>query len=220
MQPAQRADQVACAASNSWLPAVEGNYRERMDDLDWLGFDGPVTDSERAFLRALRQRVAGGLGPWCRRQDELDDGSALIIGIHVDAPGQALLSAGVHLVGDRIRGDSLDHQHCGLPDRPTSLAIEVTGSPGDLAASAADWFDAILRRPIVRWEWLHAGQVYACRYLFADTGEGLSQMYNRLLAPPGQREQLIAAGHVQGLGWIDTRGLSEPGRVMPIRGGS
>ena len=67
---------------------------------------------------------------------------------------------------------------------------------------------------------LHAGRVYASRHLFADTGEGLSQMYNRPLAPPGQHEQLIAAGHFQGLGWIDTRGLGEPDRIIPLRGDS
>ncbi len=188
-----------------------------MDDPQWFDYDGPLTDGERAFLAALRQRVEGRLYPWCRREDPLHDGGALIVGLHVDAPGLALITAGVHLDGDRIRGDSLDHQDYGLPDRPTSLAIDVTGSPADLAASVADWFDAILRRPIVRYEWLHVGRAYANRYLFADTGEGLSQMYNRMLAPPGQREQLIAAGHVQGLGWIDTRGLGEPDRVIPVR---
>lgn len=191
-----------------------------MDDPEWFDFDGPVTDGERTFLAALRQRVEGRLYPWCTRQDPLHDDGALIVGIHVDAPQIALLTAGVHLDGDRIRGDSLDHQHYGLPDRPTSLAIDVTGSPAGLAASVADWFDAILRRPIVRYEWLHAGRVYASRYLFADTGEGLSQMYNRPLAPPGQHELLIAAGHFQGLGWIDTRGLGEPDRIIPVRGDS
>lgn len=72
----------------------------------------------------------------------------------------------------------------------------------------------------MRYEWLRADRVYANRHLFADTGEGLSQMDNRLLAPPGHHEQLIAAGHVQGLGWIDTRGLGEPDRVIPVRGDS
>jgi hypothetical protein len=190
-----------------------------MDHPEWFDFDGPLTDGERAFLHALRQRLEGRLYPWCRREDPLHDGGALIVGIHVDAPQMALLTAGVHLDGDRIRGDSLDHQDYGLPDCPTSLAIDVTGSPADLAASAADWFDAILRRPIVRHEWIHADRVYAHRYLFADTGEGLSQMYNRLLAPPGQHEQLIAAQHFQGRGWIDTRGLGQPDRVIPVRGG-
>lgn len=189
-----------------------------MGDPEWFDFDGPVTDGERAFLAALRQRVEGRLRPWCRREDPLHDGGALIVGIHVDdAPRVALLTAGVHLDDDRIRGDDLDDQHYGLPDRLTSLAIDVTGSPAGLAASVADWFDAILRRPIVRYEWLHTGRVYANRYLFADTGEGLAQMYNRLLAPPGQHEQLIAAGHFHGMGWIDTRGLGEPDRVIPVR---
>jgi hypothetical protein len=191
-----------------------------MDDPEWFDVDGPLSEGERAFLAALRQRVEGHLYFWCRREDPLHDGGALIVGIHVDAPQMALITAGVHLDGDRIRGDRLDHQDYGLPDRPTSLAIDVTGSPARLAASVADWLDAILRRPIVRYEWLHADRVYAHRYLFADTREGLSQMYNRLLAPPGQHEQLIAARHFHGRGWIDTRGLGEPDRIIPVRGGS
>ena len=191
-----------------------------MDDPGWFDFDGPLSEGERAFLAALRQRVEGRVYPWSRREDALHDSGPLIVGIHVDAPEQALLTAGVHLDGDRIRGDSLDHQHYGLPDHPTSLALDATGSPADLAAAVADWFDAILRRPIVRYEWLHVGRVYASRYLFADTGEGLSQMYNRVLAPPRQHEQLIAARHFRGRGWIDTRGLGEPERVIHIRGSS
>ncbi|MGH9488859.1 MAG: hypothetical protein ACRD04_14910 [Terriglobales bacterium] len=61
-------------------------------------------------------------------------------------------------------------------------------------------------------------KVYASRYLFADTDEGLVEMFNRLLAPPGRQEQLIAAGYVRGRGWVDTRGLGQPDRVTSVRG--
>jgi hypothetical protein len=145
-----------------------------MDAPEWFDFDGHLTDLERAFLAALRKRVEARLRPWCRREVPLHDGGALIVGVHVDAPQLALLTAGVHLDGDRIRGDSLDHQDYRLPDGPTSLAIDVTGSPAALAASVADWFDAVLRRPIVRYEWLHDGRVYAERYLFAADEDAAS----------------------------------------------
>jgi hypothetical protein len=188
-----------------------------MEDAEWFDFDEPLAESEKVFLHELRQLVEGRIRPWCRRGDPLHDGGALIVGIDVDAPGHALVTAGVHLAGERVRGDRLDHQDFGLPDRSTRLAIDVTGSPADLAASVAGWFDAILRRPILRYEWLHAGRVYASRYLFGDTGEGLSQMYNRRLAPPGQHQQLIAARQLQGKGWIDIRALGEPDRVIAVR---
>jgi hypothetical protein len=188
-----------------------------MDDAEWSGFDGPLTSDEAAFLAALRQLTGDRVRPWCTRPN--DDGP-LIVSLHVDAPEVALLTVGVHRHGDRIRGDLLDDQLHTLPGRPTSLALEAAGSPADLAARTAAWFDLILRRPIVRHEWLHSGQVYAHLYLFADTREGLAQMYDRTLAPPGQREALIAAGYVRGRGWINTSGLGEPDRVIPIRGGS
>jgi hypothetical protein len=201
----------------SSLPAMVGNYGDSMDDPEWFDFDGQLTGDERAFLAALRQHTEGRLRPWCTRENPPDEGP-LVVGLHVDAPKVALLTIGVHLDGDRIRGDRLDHQSNMLPDQPTSLALDVTGPPAELAAHTAGWFDSIVRRPIVRDEWLHSGRVYASRYLFAGTSEGLAEMYNRLIAPPGQPEQLIAAGYFRGKGWIDTRGLGEPDRVIPIRG--
>jgi hypothetical protein len=190
-----------------------------VDDLEWFDFDGQLADDERAFLTVLRQRTEDRLRPWCIRENPPD--GPLIVGLHVDAPEVALLTIGVHLSGGRVRGDRLHNQLNTLPDQPTSLALEVTGLPADLAAHSADWFDSILCRPIVRYEWmLHSGQVYASRYAFADTGEGLVEMYNHVLAPTGQRDKLIAAGFSRGMGWIDTRGLGAPDRVIPIRGGT
>lgn len=200
--------------------ATSRNYGGRMDDAEWYDFNGQLTADEREFLAALRRRTDGRLRPWCRREGPPADEGALIVGLDVDAPEVALITLGVHLDGDRIRGDGLDHQSYTLPGRPTSLALDVTGAPADLAARTADWFDAVLLRPIVRCEWLYSGQVFASRYLFTDTLEGLSQMYNHLLAPPGQREELIAGGYSFGKGWIDTRGLGEPDRVIRIRGGN
>ncbi|MEU7820700.1 hypothetical protein [Catellatospora sp. NPDC049133] len=70
----------------------------------------------------------------------------------------------------------------------------------------------------MRYEWLHDGVVYADRYLFADSGEGLTQCYARSLAPQGLTERLVAAGHVHGQGWIQTSGLGVPHRFVHVRG--
>lgn len=191
-----------------------------MDDAEWYQFDGQLTLEEREFLAELRRRTEGRLRPWCMRGGRSPDEGALIVGLHVDAPEVALITLGAHLDGDRIRGDGLDHQSYTLPDRATSLTLDATGPPADLAARTADWFDTVLLRPIVRYEWLHAGQVFASRYLFADTLEGLCQMYNDVLAPPGQGEELVVGGFSTGKGWIDTRGLGAPDRVIRIRGGN
>jgi hypothetical protein len=100
-------------------------------------------------------------------------------------PGGPCSPPGVHLEAGRIRGDRLDHQSFTLPEQPTSLALDVTGPPAELAAHTDDWFRSILRRPIVRYDWLHSGQAYAERYLFADTGEVLGEMYNHSSPRPG-----------------------------------
>jgi len=185
-----------------------------VDDLEYFQLDEPVTNDQATFLTVLRQRVEGRIYPWTgHRANE-----PLFVAVDIDAPDVALLTIGVYFDGGRIRGDQVDIQTYELPDLPTDMAIDVTGNPGDLAARTVDWFDAILRRPIVRYEWLYSGQVYASRHLFADTGEGLSQMYRDDLAPPGQGEQLIAAGHVRGQGWIQTDGLGTPDRVAPVSG--
>jgi hypothetical protein len=185
-----------------------------VDDLEYFQLDESVSDGELAFLAALRQRVQGRIHPWAGHRLH----EPLFVGLDIDAPDVALLTVGVYFDGGRIRGDRVDIQTYELPDQPTSMAIDATGTPDDLAARTFDWFDAILRRPIVRYEWRHAGQVYANRYLFADTREPLSQLYRDDFAPPGQREQLIAAGHVRGQGWIQTDGLGAPDRVTPISG--
>jgi hypothetical protein len=192
-----------------------------MDDSEWFDFDGQLTGDERAFLAALRQRTEGPLGrwpAWCRRcpdypSERIRDDGPLIVALHVDAPRLALLTIGAHLEDGRIRGDRMDHQSNELPERPTSLALDVTGPPADLAAHTADWLDSILRRPIVRHEWLHSGQVYASEHLFADNGEAVTGLnYSKVLAPPGQWDQLKR--------WITGRRLGKPDRVIPIRGGA
>jgi hypothetical protein len=124
----------------------------------------------------------------------------------------------VHLNGRTLRGDKLHTQLFTLPDKPTSLVLTATGDPDELAAHAANWFEAILRRQFVRYEWVHDGQVYAHSYLFADTGDMLVAMHNRELCPPGQLDRMAATGHIRGRGWVDTGGLGQPDAITHIRG--
>jgi hypothetical protein len=136
---------------------------------------------------------------------------------HADPP-HFLLRAGVHLLGDRVRGDRLHSQLFSLPERPSSWALDAHGTPERLAESSARWFRMVLGKPVVLYVWLHNDYAYAARYAFADTGETLTQCYNRSLAPAGQAEELIAAGHVHGRGWIQTTGLPAPTCYFHIRG--
>lgn len=175
----------------------------------WFEDDEELGEVERTFAAALQARAA----TWPRdpahsRIDPPEHGYPLIAWLDLDAPGTnlSLLTVGVHLEGSRIRGDKLHNQLFTLPDEPTSLAMTATGTPQELADRAADWFEAILRRPVVRHEWLHAGQVYAGKYLFADTEQDLCWSFNDTLAPrkgPLRRP-------------VDQ--LGPPDRILAIRG--
>lgn len=99
------------------------------------------------------------------------------------------LTVGVYFTGTDMRGDRLHNQMLTLPAEPTHLAVIRAGTSQQMAHHAADWFLGILRRPIVRCEWLRAGRVYARRWLFADSGHGLSEGRVRTgeLGPPDRR---------------------------------
>jgi hypothetical protein len=135
-----------------------------------------------------------------------------------DRGGRLLLRAGVHLLGDRVRGDRLHSQLYSLPERPSPWALDATGTHDRLAELSAHWFRRVLDKPIVLYVWLHDDYPYAARYAFADTGETLIQYYERKLAPASQAAELIAAGHVHGKGWIQTVGLPTPSCYLHIRG--
>lgn len=62
------------------------------------------------------------------------------------------------------------------------------------------------------------GNSIQTRELTAKTPTKACRRCTATTSPPlGLREQLIAAGHLRGKGWIDTQGLGEPHRVIPIR---
>ncbi|MFE3174318.1 hypothetical protein ACFXPA_45340 [Amycolatopsis sp. NPDC059090] len=123
-----------------------------------------------------------------------------------------LVTVGVHLDGRTLCGDELHNQLFTLPDEPTGLAFAATGEPAELAAEAANWFEAVLRRPVVRCEWALTRQVH----LFADTGEIVGARDNRPFCSPDQLHRLVATGHLEG-GWADARGLRQPDVVTRVR---
>ncbi len=116
----------------------------------------------------------------------------LLVWIDICADNVALLTAGAYLDGPNVRADKLHNQLFTLPDKPTSLALNVTGTPAELAQQTAAWFETLLRRPIVRQEWLDHGQVHARRWLFFDTGEPLVEGGRRTgdLGPPDRTVQV------------------------------
>jgi hypothetical protein len=101
----------------------------------------------------------------------------------------SLLTVGVYFTETDMRGDCLHNQMLTLPAEPTHLAVIQAGTSQQMAHRAAGWFLDILRRPIVRYEWLREGRVYAHRWLFADSGHGLVEGRVRTgeLGPPDRR---------------------------------
>ena len=186
-----------------------------------LEFPHEYSETDVAFLEGLREAARGWDVPpahsWAWR---VWGEPPLVAAVELSDPEAAVALGvfGVHLFSPyRVRGDELHNQTFHLPESPTGLALAVNGSPEEVVARCAEWFEGILRKPVVRYEWVHRRKVYARRWLFADTGEGLVQTYSRPDAPLGQTAKLIAAGHVYGRGWIQTSGLGNPDRTIPVR---
>jgi hypothetical protein len=183
--------------------------------------DEEFTSDERAFVTRMSEHPGTVPdGPVYGLVFRAEGGDALVATVSLTDPeaNLALVDLGVHLADGRVRGDRLHNQLFFLPESPSPWALDETGDVDELAQRSAEWFTTMLHRPIVLYIWLHNRYAYAARYVFADTGETLSQSYIEQLAPAGQTERLIAGGHVRGKGWIQTTGLPAPSLYLHIRG--
>ncbi|MFI1889046.1 hypothetical protein [Streptomyces jumonjinensis] len=194
------------------------------DDLEGDGAeedDLRVTPIEQDFLDLLKKHTEAWATPDVGSGiDRLDDEETLLVCLSLRDPvwRLGLVDFGVHLRGNRVRGDRLHSRLYSLPDEPTGWALDTTGTNDELARATADWMRAMLRRPLVLYAWVHDGRAYAARFLFADDDETLCQLYEEKSAPPGQTAALRAAGQVRGKGWIQTRGLPAPDFCQHVRG--
>ena len=197
------------------------------DEIGWFDIDPDHTPSEVqiVFVEALRRRAeswASKIGPGHTLVSPVDfDQPDLIVAtldIGDDGRNRGLLDAGVHFDGFTIRCDEVHNQLFTLPDTPTPLSRVASGAPEELAERAADWFEWVWDRPVELHQWLHQGDVYATAYLITDPKMYLSYSYRDDQAPPGQRDRLIAEGHVHGLGWIQPPGIGTPDQIIHVRG--
>jgi hypothetical protein len=146
--------------------------------------DDELDDVQAAFVSRLREHAAGwSLRPvdgclvfppydcWPsddpRPPDERDHGNALVYLDIRDYGKTVVLTVGVYLYGDRVRGDQVHNQSFCLPAEPTRLAFQATGPPDYLADQAAAWVESVLRLPIERHEWLWGNEVYARQWVVA-----------------------------------------------------
>ena len=171
-------------------------------EIGWFETQDELDEIQRAFVNVLRAHAeAWPLNPaetylvlpgdeaygYLLAPGQSSYGRLLVI-VDIPAPGEnlILLTAGAYLDGDHVTGDELHNQMFTLPAEPTPIGFEESGSPEVLAARTGHWFGTLLHRPIVRHEWLRSGEVYAHRWLFADSGQPLCEGRIRtgVLGPP------------------------------------
>jgi hypothetical protein len=167
---------------------------------EWFPDDVPdenlFTPAENAFLERLRERA------------------------------QRLPSGRVWSESLRVRGTVVARvavtETRGYPRLLTlDVPIPPDGNDDELERTVQS-FEAVLRRPVERAEWWCAGEPYAVRYQFADTGEGLIEAYARRRAPFGLYQRLLAAGHVDPRVThvgprVDTSKLGAPDATVAVR---
>lgn len=195
-----------------------------MNEIPWFEYDEDALNAaQRAFVDVLGKRASS----W--QVDPLDtvvlpsaltsDGQ-LIVYLDIGDPqrNRGVLAVGSHFDGSVAHGGKLHNQDLTVQETATEFAFGVTGGPTELAARVADWFEAVLARPLVRCEWHHAGEVYAVRYEYADTGRGISEGFEESRAPRTLRKRLAAEGVARGLGRINRVDLGQPDVIAHVRG--
>jgi hypothetical protein len=221
---------AAPASPGGAAPAPAGGMASAAAPGEWFEID-PETEAEMSqrelsFAAALRRRSSAwapaDIAGYFHVFDSGDVPAPLVAYVAlvdlIDSQRHGLVNLGVHLLGDQVHGDRLHSQLLWPAEPSSSWALDARGTVEQLAEASAQWLRAMLDKPVVLYVWRHRDYAYAGRYLFADTGETLIQCYNRGLAPQGQAEELIAAGHVHGRGWIQTKGLPAPSYYLHIRG--
>ncbi|MGW5306263.1 hypothetical protein ACWERF_20335 [Streptomyces griseoluteus] len=195
-----------------------------MDEIPWFEYDEDDLDgAQRAFVDVLAERA----GSWLVNpldtvvlpSAHTSDGQ-LIVYLDIGDPqrNRGVLTVGAHFDGSVVRGGELHKQDFTIQQTASEFAFEAAGSPTDLANRTAEWFEAVLARPLVRCEWHHEGRMYAVRYEYADTGQGLSEGFETPLAPDALGKRLAADGVMRGRGRINRAGLGQPDVIARIRG--
>ncbi|AZM93913.1 hypothetical protein [Streptomyces sp. W1SF4] len=195
-----------------------------MDEIPWFEYEEDDLDvAQRAFVDVLADRAASWL------VDPLDTvvlpsahtlNSQLIAYLDIGDTQRncGVLTVGACFDGSLVRGGRLHNQDFTVQQAASEFTFDAAGCPAELGSKAAEWFEAVLARPLVRWEWHHKGRMYAVRYEYADTGRGLSEGFEDSLAPDELRKRLAADGVTRGRGRINRAGLGQPDVIAHVRG--
>ncbi|MEU4929528.1 hypothetical protein AB0G54_23915 [Streptomyces yokosukanensis] len=144
----------------------------------------------------------------------------LIVCLHIGDPqrNQGVLTVGAHFDGSVVRGGALHNQDFTIRQTLSEFTFGAEGGPTELGNRTAEWFEAVLARPLVPCEWHHERKMYAVRYEYADTGRGLSEGFEHSLAPDALRKRPAADGVIRGRGRINRAGLGQPDVITHVRG--
>jgi hypothetical protein len=201
-----------------------GAYRFGSGYPQWVS-DLPADDD--AFAVGVRERAASWEGDHldvCTDTWEDDDDRTGVVAV-LDLPTIEQFGA-AHVQG---------RLHCGPvhPNlthflRPWSPGLEYDGqgSPEELAHQACDWFEALMRRPLVLWLWQaerseDAQAFYAGRYEFADGGDLFAEWFDPLRAPAVETARAREGGYFVESPFgpsLTTETLAHPDAFVFIRG--
>jgi hypothetical protein len=197
-----------------------------MREVPWFEYDeADLSTIERAYVDVLAERASSWpidpVDTAVLAADQASDDPLIVRLSIVDAERNLeVLTLGAHFGGAAVQADKLHNQLFSLPEAATEFTFTASGSPAELAERTADWFEAILARPLVRCEWRHAGETYAVRYEFADSGRGLIESFDDALAPQSVRTRFAAEGVVRGRGRVNRADLAEPDLITRLRTGN
>lgn len=192
--------------------------------------EAELSPDDQAFATILRERAAAWQtdDEWHESWTDVWDGDearkGILAGLDLGVIDQDIHGA-AHVQG-RLHCGPL-HAYQALFWCPWSPGLEHTeqGSPEDLAHHAADWFENLLRRPVVLWLWSRRRfghrDFYAGRYEFADSADLIAEWYDHERAPAAETRQLRENGHYiehASKLRLTTEGLRQPDAFRYIRG--
>jgi hypothetical protein len=189
--------------------------------------EAELSADDHLYAATVRRRAASWEGvefdTFTDTWEDDDDRTGVIAGF--DLPVIGLVGA-AHVRGRLHCGPVHPHlTHFWCPWSP-GLEYDEHGSPEALAHQAADWFEALLRRPVVLWLW-QAGQsgptpaCYAGRYEFADDGDLIAEWYDSDCAPAVETARARQGGYFveSWLGpGLTTETLTHPDAFQFVRG--
>jgi hypothetical protein len=198
-------------------------------DLAYPQSESELSADDRTFAATVRERAANWDCAWLDAFTDTwendDDRTGVIAGLDLAVVGQSLFGAAYVQGGLHCGPVHPNLTHFWDPWSP-GLEHHDHGSPEVLAHQAVDWFETLLRRPVVPWLWQYkrfgrAPGFYAGRYEFADGGDLIAEWYDPDCAPAAETARAREGGYFVE-SWLGPRlttaTLTHPDAFQFVRG--